>query len=90
MGARSVTLFPNCVFGLSANGDVCISNSSHFGDFPNRLTERLEYWAATAPKRVFLARRTEAGWREVIPKGDERQHHGAIRSGWRASLEVHR
>jgi feruloyl-CoA synthase len=65
MGARPATLFPDYVFRLSADGNVCISNSSHIGDFSSRVTERLEHWAATAPNRVFLARRSEAGWRQV-------------------------
>jgi feruloyl-CoA synthase len=33
--------------------------------YPGRLTERLEYWAALAPDRVFLARRVGEGWRSV-------------------------
>jgi feruloyl-CoA synthase len=65
MGARPVTLFQDCVFRLSDDGNVRITNSSHIGEIPGRVTERLEHWAATAPNRVFLARRTEAGWWEV-------------------------
>jgi feruloyl-CoA synthase len=65
MGARPVTLFQDCVFRSSADGNVRISNDSHIGGIPGRITERLEHWAATAPSRVLLARRTEAGWRQV-------------------------
>jgi feruloyl-CoA synthase len=65
MGATPVTLFSDCTFCLSADGNVRISNSSHIGDFSSRVTERLEHWAATTPNRLFLARRTAAGWREV-------------------------
>jgi hypothetical protein len=65
MRARRVTLFPDCAFCLSSDGNVRISNSSHIGDFSSRVTERLEHWAASAPDHVLLARRTEAGWREV-------------------------
>jgi feruloyl-CoA synthase len=65
MGARPVTLFPDCAFCLSADGNARISNSGHIGAFSSRVTERLEHWAATTPNRLFLARRTEAGWREV-------------------------
>jgi feruloyl-CoA synthase len=65
MRATPVTLFPDCDFCLSADGNVRISNSGHIGDFSSRVTERLEHWAATTPNRLFLARRTEAGWREV-------------------------
>jgi feruloyl-CoA synthase len=65
MEARPVTLFGDCIFSLSADGNVWIRNSTHICDFSNRVTERLEHWAATAPNRIFLARRTKAGWREV-------------------------
>jgi feruloyl-CoA synthase len=65
MGARPVTLFPDCAFCLSADGNARINNSGHIGAFSSRVTERLEHWAATTPNRLFLARRTEAGWREV-------------------------
>jgi feruloyl-CoA synthase len=65
MEARPVALSQDCVFHSSADGNIRISNSSPIGDFPTRVTERLEHWAAIAPKRVFLARRTKAGWREV-------------------------
>jgi feruloyl-CoA synthase len=65
MRASPVTLFSDCAFRLSADGNIQISNRSQIGDFPSRVTQRLEHWAATVPNRVFLARRTEAGWREV-------------------------
>jgi feruloyl-CoA synthase len=36
------------------------------GAYPNRITERLEYWADRAPDRVFLAQRDATGlWRRV-------------------------
>ena len=34
--------------------------------YPAKLSERLEYWAATAPERTFLAQRDPTGgWRRV-------------------------
>jgi feruloyl-CoA synthase len=65
MRRRPVKLFQDCISRLSADNDVLITNSGDIGDIPSRITERLEHWAAAAPNRVFLARRTEAGWREV-------------------------
>ncbi len=65
MATKPVTLRQDCVFHSSADGYVRISNSNPIGDVPGRVTERLEYWATTAPNRVFLARRTAAGWRDV-------------------------
>jgi feruloyl-CoA synthase len=65
MGTRPMTLFADYVFRLSADGNVCISNRSPIGDYPSRVTERLEHWAATGPNRVLLARRSEVGWREL-------------------------
>jgi feruloyl-CoA synthase len=65
MGTRPLTPLQDCIFGYSADGNVLIRNSTRIDDFSTRVTERLEYWAANAPHRVFLARRTETGWREV-------------------------
>jgi feruloyl-CoA synthase len=65
MGARPVTLLPDCTFCLAADGNVRISNRNHIGDFSSRVTERLEHWAATTPNRLLLSRRTEGGWQEA-------------------------
>jgi feruloyl-CoA synthase len=36
------------------------------GDYPVKLTERLEYWAANAPDRTLYAKRTNSGeWRRI-------------------------
>jgi feruloyl-CoA synthase len=36
------------------------------GDYPRRITARLEHWAATVPDRVFLAERRHGGeWRRI-------------------------
>jgi feruloyl-CoA synthase len=65
MAPPPVTLFPDHVFRLSADDNVCISNRTPIGNYPRRVTERLEHWADTAPDRVLLARRGGAGWRQV-------------------------
>src|SRR5262249_57017738 len=33
--------------------------------YPAKLTERLEYWAAAAPERTYLAQRAASGWRKI-------------------------
>ena len=35
------------------------------GPYPRKLTERLDFWAAQAPGRLFLAQRDGAGWRTL-------------------------
>ena len=39
------------------NGVIYIRSPEPLGRYPVRVTDRLEWWAAEAPKRVFLARR---------------------------------
>jgi feruloyl-CoA synthase len=65
METASVMRASDYAFGFSADGNVSISNKGDIGDFPRRVTERLEHWAAVAPDRIFLARRSGARWREV-------------------------
>ncbi len=65
MATKPVAFFQDCVFHSRTNGYLRVSNSHPIGHVPDRLTERLEHWAATAPDRRFLARRTDAGWRDV-------------------------
>src|SRR5581483_994533 len=36
------------------------------GSYPDKLTEKLDYWAAQVPERVFLGERdTSAAWRTI-------------------------
>ncbi len=36
------------------------------GEYPDRLTDRLHHWAATAPDRIFMAERDGgSGWRQI-------------------------
>jgi feruloyl-CoA synthase len=65
MRASATTRFSDSKFEFSADGSARVSSSGLTGAFPRRLTERLEHWATSAPDRVFLARRVEAGWRKV-------------------------
>src|SRR5260221_3710768 len=45
---------------------VYMQSRRRLGAYPNRITERLEYWADRAPDRIFLAQRDATGlWRRV-------------------------
>ncbi|MDB6001972.1 MAG: feruloyl-CoA synthase, partial [Rhizobacter sp.] len=50
-----------------ADGTSLVRSTEALGEFPQRLTDRLEHWAATAPDRVFAARRTKDGgtWQTI-------------------------
>ena len=56
----------DAVLDRRAGGDIHIRTSQPLGPYPNKLTERLEHWAKTAPDRVFLAQRDATGaWRTL-------------------------
>jgi feruloyl-CoA synthase len=48
-----------------ADGCVLLRSPHALGPYPRKLTERLDYWAAEAPGRLFLAQRDGAGWRTL-------------------------
>ena len=49
-----------------ADGSLLLRSVEPLGAFPARLTDALEHWAATAPDRVFAARREGTGdWRTI-------------------------
>src|ERR1700733_14733213 len=46
------------------DGSLVVRPLHPLGPYPDKLTERLDYWAAHAPDRVFLAERDRNGeWR---------------------------
>jgi feruloyl-CoA synthase len=48
------------------NGILRARSQHRLGDYPARLTERLEHWAEQAPERTFLAKRGSDGtWRRL-------------------------
>jgi feruloyl-CoA synthase len=47
------------------DGSLRVRNSTELGPYPDRLLERLQYWAAAAPDRVLLAGRDGEGWRKI-------------------------
>jgi feruloyl-CoA synthase len=48
-----------------SDGTMLLRSPHPLAPYPAKLTERLEYWAATAPARTFLAQRTPSGWRQL-------------------------
>ncbi|MDX1374423.1 MAG: feruloyl-CoA synthase [Burkholderiales bacterium] len=64
---RAVRLGPTRVeVERRADGALLLRSAHPLEPYPGRLTERLEFWAARAPRRVFLAQRDAAGaWRTL-------------------------
>ncbi len=48
-----------------SDGTILLRCPHPLAPYPTKLTERLEYWAATAPAHTFLAQRTPSGWRKL-------------------------
>ena len=49
-----------------ADGTIYIWSPHALGPYPDKLTERLEHWAAEAPDRTYLAQRNAQGeWRKL-------------------------
>lgn len=49
-----------------ANGVIYVRSPQRLGEYPARVTDRLEYWAARAPERIFLAQRgPDAEWQKT-------------------------
>jgi feruloyl-CoA synthase len=64
---RAVRLGPRDVrFERRADGALLLRSAYELGAYPAKITEKLEYWAAHGPDRVFLAQRDPAGgWRTL-------------------------
>jgi feruloyl-CoA synthase len=63
---RKVRLGPrDIVVERRADGCALLRSPHALGPYPRKLTERLDYWAAEAPGRLFLAQRDGAGWRTL-------------------------
>jgi feruloyl-CoA synthase len=43
-----------------STGSQVLRSTEALGEYPARLTDRLEHWAAAAPDRTFVARRDPA------------------------------
>jgi feruloyl-CoA synthase len=64
---RPVRLGPQDVIAEHRpDGTIHLRSPQPLGAYPNKLTERLEYWAKVAPARIFMAQRDATGsWRTV-------------------------
>src|SRR5213080_5281163 len=63
---RAVRLGPREVVAERRGDCTILLRSPHvLPTYPAKLTERLEYWAAAAPARTFLAQRAASGWRKL-------------------------
>jgi feruloyl-CoA synthase len=68
---RPVRLGPaDIAIEYRADGVVMLRSPHALGGYPDKLTERLEFWAAAAPDRILLAKRDPAadpagGWRTI-------------------------
>jgi len=49
-----------------ADGTIYLRPKAALGEYPLRITERLQHWAKTAPNRIFIAERgVGGGWRTL-------------------------
>ena len=56
----------SAIVDLRANGSIYVRSSQPLGEYPARVTDRLEYWAERAPNRIFLAQRAVNGeWQSI-------------------------
>ncbi len=56
---------PEVAIDRRANGTLYLSSPHQLGPYADRLTDRLVYWAETAPDRVFMAERDGDSWRTI-------------------------
>jgi feruloyl-CoA synthase len=66
-GIRAVRLGPQDVIAEHrADGSILLRSPQPLGPYPDKLTERLEFWAAETPTQPFLAQRDANGdWRTI-------------------------
>ncbi len=58
------------LFEQAADGTIRARSPHPLGPYPERITDRLEHWATTAPDRTFLAERDDQGdWRRLTYAG---------------------
>src|ERR1700736_4172865 len=56
---------PEVVIDRRADGTLYLNSPHKLDPYADRLTDRLIYWAETAPDRVFMAERDGDSWREI-------------------------
>ena len=52
------------------NGVIYVRSPQPLGEYPARVTDRLELWAAQAPSRIFLADRVSDGKWRIVTYGE--------------------
>ena len=64
---RDIRLAPTeVVLDRKADGTIYVRSKMPLGDYPKRMTDRLDYWAAQKPNETFIAQRTKEGpWRRL-------------------------
>jgi feruloyl-CoA synthase len=63
--AQPVRLGPrDFILDRKNDGTIYIRSPHRLDPYPDKLTERLVHWAQRTPDRLFMADRTEAGWRK--------------------------
>jgi feruloyl-CoA synthase len=64
---RDVRFGPrDVIMTRSADGAIYVRPVHQLGKYPAKLTEKLDYWAANAPDRVFIGQRNASGeWRTL-------------------------
>ena len=63
---RRVRLGPREVTVEHRQGAILLRSPHPLGPYPEKITERLEHWAARAPERIFLAQRdARHSWRTL-------------------------
>ncbi len=56
----------HCVMEKRPDGSIIVTNTGTLSPYPDKLTERLDHWADTAPDRLWLAERDGNGeWRKL-------------------------
>lgn len=75
---RKIRLGPTDVVLERAPGGVIYARSPHaLGPYPEKMTERLDHWAASEPDRTFLAQRDADGnWRRFTYAEAHQQARG--------------
>jgi feruloyl-CoA synthase len=64
---REIRLAPtDVVMERKPDGTIYVRSALELGPYPQRMTDRLDYWAERTPDRTFIAQRTKEGpWRRL-------------------------
>jgi feruloyl-CoA synthase len=64
---REISLAPTeVIVDRKPDGTIYVRSKMTLGDYPARMTDRLDYWAKNTPDQTFIAQRTKEGpWRKL-------------------------